>query len=85
MSAYYVRMVGGIEFQRSDDFAFNADMITYRDARIECMVGGHVCALFLEGHPVLGQTFGAPGTITSLVDQWAEGKWLPGHMKAVPK
>ncbi|MEH1059393.1 phage major capsid protein [Micromonospora sp. CPCC 206171] len=29
-SAYYVRMVGGVEFQRSDDFAFNRNMVAYR-------------------------------------------------------
>jgi HK97 family phage major capsid protein len=29
-SQYFVRMVGGIRFERSDDFAFNTDLITYR-------------------------------------------------------
>jgi hypothetical protein len=58
---------------------------SYRGARIECMAGGHVCALFLEGHPFSGQTFGTMGTITPLVDQWVEGKRLPDYMKVVPK
>lgn len=29
-SAYFVRLAGGIAFERSDDFAFGADMITFR-------------------------------------------------------
>jgi HK97 family phage major capsid protein len=29
-SQYFVRMVGGLRFERSDDFAFNTDLITYR-------------------------------------------------------
>ena len=29
-SQYFVRMVNGIRFERSDDFAFNQDLITYR-------------------------------------------------------
>lgn len=29
-SAYFVRMAGGIRFERSDDFAFNTDMTTFR-------------------------------------------------------
>jgi hypothetical protein len=31
---------------------------TYRGAEIRCAKGGHVCALFMEGHPLHGQTFG---------------------------
>ncbi len=30
--------------------------------------GGHVRALLMEGHPLDGHTFGAPGTITHLAD-----------------
>jgi HK97 family phage major capsid protein len=30
MSAYYVRLVQDIRFERSDDFAFNADLVTFR-------------------------------------------------------
>lgn len=30
MSQYFVRMVNGIRFERSDDFAFNTDLVTYR-------------------------------------------------------
>ncbi|MGC5330990.1 phage major capsid protein [Micromonospora sp. DT62] len=30
LSAYFVRLVGGVEFVRSDEYAFNTDMITYR-------------------------------------------------------
>lgn len=29
-SRYFVRLVGGIRFERSDEFAFNTDLITYR-------------------------------------------------------
>jgi len=29
-SQYFVRMVDGIRFERSDDFAFNTDLVTYR-------------------------------------------------------
>ncbi|WP_435285914.1 phage major capsid protein [Streptomyces bacillaris] len=29
-SAYHVRMAGGVRFERSDDYAFNADLVTYR-------------------------------------------------------
>lgn len=29
-SQYFVRMAGGIRFERSDDFAFNTDLVTYR-------------------------------------------------------
>lgn len=30
MSQYFVRMVNGLRFERSDDFAFNSDLVTYR-------------------------------------------------------
>jgi HK97 family phage major capsid protein len=30
MSQYFVRMVNGIRFERSDDFAFNTDLVTFR-------------------------------------------------------
>ncbi|AEM87083.1 phage major capsid protein [Streptomyces violaceusniger] len=29
-SAYFVRMAGGVRFERSDDFAFNSDLTTFR-------------------------------------------------------
>ncbi|MGH3734315.1 MAG: phage major capsid protein, partial [Micromonosporaceae bacterium] len=29
-SRYFVRMVNGIRFERSDDFAFNTDMVSFR-------------------------------------------------------
>ena len=35
MSAYYVRLAGGIRFERSDEFAFNTDQVTFR-----CLVRG---------------------------------------------
>lgn len=35
MSAYFVRLAGGIRFERSDDFAFNSDLVTFR-----CIVRG---------------------------------------------
>ncbi|MCP3817827.1 phage major capsid protein [Streptomyces sp. A3M-1-3] len=30
MSQYFVRMAGGVRFERSDDFAFNSDLVTFR-------------------------------------------------------
>jgi len=30
MSAYYIRLAGGIRFERSDEFAFNTDQATFR-------------------------------------------------------
>lgn len=30
MAQYFVRLVNGIRFERSDDFAFNSDLVTYR-------------------------------------------------------
>jgi hypothetical protein len=58
---------------------------SYRGARIECLPGGHVCDLFMEGHPLDGWTFGVVGTVTPLVDLWVEERRLPAYMRAVPK
>ena len=30
MSAYFVRLAGGVRFERSDEFAFNADLVTFK-------------------------------------------------------
>lgn len=30
ISQYFVRMAGGVRFERSDDFAFNTDLVTFR-------------------------------------------------------
>ena len=30
MSAYYVRLAGGLRFERSDEYAFNSDLVTFR-------------------------------------------------------
>jgi HK97 family phage major capsid protein len=30
MSTYFVRLAGGIRFERSDDFAFDTDLVTFR-------------------------------------------------------
>jgi hypothetical protein len=57
----------------------------YRGAEIRCAKGGHVCALFMEGHPLHGQTFGVPGTVAGLIDHWVDERRLPDHMRAVPK
>ena len=35
LSTYYVRLAGGIRFERSDDFAFQSDLVTFR-----CIVRG---------------------------------------------
>lgn len=32
MSGYYVRIAGGVRFERSDEFAFSSDMVTFRAA-----------------------------------------------------
>ena len=57
----------------------------HRGAEIRCNKGGHVCGLFMEGHPLDGWSFGVLGTVTPLVDLWVEERRLPGYMKAVPK
>jgi hypothetical protein len=44
---------------------------SYRSARIERALGGHVCGLFMPEHPLHGRNFGVVGTVTSLVDLWA--------------
>jgi HK97 family phage major capsid protein len=30
ISKYFVRMAGGVRFERSDDYAFNSDLTTFR-------------------------------------------------------
>ena len=57
----------------------------YRGAEIRCAKGGHVCGLVMPGHPLDGHSFGAPGTITPLVDLWIREQRLPDHVRAVPK
>lgn len=58
---------------------------SYRGAVIDCMKGGHVCRLTLDGHPLTGMTFGVAGTITPLVDLGIDGGRLPDYMRASPK
>ena len=58
---------------------------SYRGAEIRCLPGGHVCGLLMESHPLHGHSFGAPGTITPLVDLWLDKRLLPEHMRIVPK
>ena len=55
----------------------------HRGAEIRCNKGGHVCGLFMEGHPLDGSTFGVVGTVTPLVDLWVEERRLPSYMRAV--
>ncbi len=57
----------------------------YRGAEIRCLKGGHVCGLLMEGRPLDGLSFGVVGTVTPLVDIWADHGRLPDHMRAVPK
>ena len=57
----------------------------YRGAEIRCNKGGRACALFMEGHPFHGATFGTVGTVRLLVDLWIKGRLLPGHMRTIPK
>ncbi|HEY0418631.1 MAG TPA: hypothetical protein VGC80_03845 [Acetobacteraceae bacterium] len=54
---------------------------SYRSARIECAPGGHVCGLFMPEHPLHGRNFGVVGTVTSLVDLWADTGRLPSYMR----
>lgn len=53
----------------------------YRGAVIQCLPGGHVCALSLSGHPLTDRSFGAAGTITPLVDLWLDEGRLPSYMR----
>jgi hypothetical protein len=57
----------------------------YRGAKIRCLKGGHVCALFMDDHPLNGWAFGVVGTVTPLVDLWHGERRSPSHMKAAPK
>jgi len=54
---------------------------SYREARIECCPGEHVCGLFMPGHPLSGLSFGVVGTVTALVDLWADAGRLPRYMR----
>ena len=47
--------------------------------------GAHVCALFLEGHPLDGRDFGVGGTTTPLVDLWFDERRLPDYTRAAPR
>jgi hypothetical protein len=58
---------------------------SYRGARIECLKGGHVCGLFMDGHPIDRLTFGVVGTLTPLVDGWIDSDRLLSYMRAVPR
>ena len=53
----------------------------YRGARIECAPGGHVCGLLMPEHPLHGRNFGVVGTVTTLVDLWADTGQLPSYMR----
>ena len=53
----------------------------YRGAEIRCAEGGHVCGLFMEGHPLHGHTFGVVDSVTPLVDLWADIRGLPDHLR----
>jgi hypothetical protein len=39
----------------------------------------------MQGHPLHGNSFGAVGTITPLVDLWVDIRGLPGHMRLALK
>lgn len=41
--------------------------------------------LSMPGHPLHGLSFGAVGTITPLVDLWADHRKLPDYMRAAPQ
>ena len=44
-----------------------------------------MCSLFMAGHPLDGLSFGVVGSISPLVDLWADHGRLPDYMRAVPK
>ena len=44
MSAYFVRFAGGIRFERSDEYAFNTDLVTFR-----CLLRGDGALVDLTG------------------------------------
>ena len=50
---------------------------SYRGACIECALGG----LFMPEHPLHGRNLGVVGTVTSLVDLWADTGRLPSYMR----
>jgi hypothetical protein len=54
---------------------------SYRNARIECCPGAHVCGLFMPEHPFHGRNFGVVVTVTALVDRWADSGRLPSYMR----
>ena len=56
---------------------------SYRGAEIRCGPDGH-CALFMEGHPLHGHTFGAAGTVAGLIDWWMQED-LAERMPAMPE
>ena len=43
-SQYFVRLAGGVRFERSDDFAFNTDLVTFR-----CLLRGDAALVDLTG------------------------------------
>ena len=57
----------------------------YRGAEIRCTKGGHVCGLYMEGHPLHGHSFGVVGTVLPLVDLWVDIRGLPEHMRLALK
>lgn len=59
---------------------------SHRGAEIRGARGGHVRALFMEGHPLHASGSGTPGTVTPLIDLWLlDGGRLPACMRAVPR
>ena len=61
--------------------AWGGPTYSYCSARIECAPGGHVCGLFMPEHPLHGRNFGVVGTVTSLVERWADTGRLPSYMR----
>jgi len=43
-SQYFVRLAGGVRFERSDDFAFSTDLVTFR-----CLLRGDAALVDLTG------------------------------------
>ena len=67
--------------QTAEQGPWGGPTYSYRNAHTECAPGGHVCGLFMPEHPLHGRNFGVVGTVTALVDLWADTGQLPSYMR----
>ena len=71
--------------QTATEGPWGGSSYAYRSARIEGAPGGHVRGLFMPKHSLHGRNLGVVGTVTSLVDLWADAGRLPSYMRARPR